>query len=253
MSFFRRWGRPARKSDFDYESLDVLGCLISYNRYGAYCVPSSSASRPAAQKILSGRVYEPETIEFMVANCKNGDIVQAGAYFGDFLPALSKACSENSKIWSFEPNSENYRCARLTLELNGIENVELHNIGLGSEIAEADLRVEDNKGAAMGGGSRILEKADSEGNFEKIRIRPIDEVIGPERMVSIIQLDVEGFEIKALMGAMKTIARCKPILIIETLPGSTAVTSPWFKEHIIDLGYRETGTLSSFNLVFSTQ
>jgi len=226
--------------------------MVSYNKYGAYCVPSSSSHRPAARKILSGLVYEPETIEYILANCKEGDIVQAGAYFGDFLPALSESCGENAKIWSFEPSSENYRCARITLELNGIENVELHNIGLGSEESEGDLRIRDGDGSASGGGSRIMDSSSSEGSFEKVRIRPIDEVIGNKREVSIIQLDVEGYEINALSGGMKTILRCKPILIIEANPGSETLESPWFKENILGLGYLQVNVLYN-NLVYSAE
>jgi len=230
--------------------MDVLSCIVSYNKYGAYCVPSSSSHRPAAQAILLGLVYEPDTIEYILANCKEGDIVQAGAYFGDFLPALSESCGENAKIWSFEPSSENYRCARITLDLNGIENVELHNIGLGSEDSEVDLRIRDGDGYASGGGSTIMDSTSSDGSFEKVTVRPIDEVIGDEREVSIIQLDVEGYEINALSGGIKTISRCKPILIVEVHPGSDTLESPWFKENILGLGYMQVGVLYN-NLVFS--
>src|SRR5882672_2138462 len=101
----------------------VLQCRVSYNKYGGYCVPSSSVHRPAAQKILSGDVWEPDTIEFMVNHVGDGDIVHAGAYFGDFIPALSQACKPSAKLWTFEPNPENYRCALITIEINGLRNV----------------------------------------------------------------------------------------------------------------------------------
>ena len=268
MTFFSRWRKEALKlvtyrttkwlgrqhsalqSRFDSRGMDVLSCIVSYNKYGAYCVPSSSSHRPAAQAILLGLVYEPDTIDYILANCKEGDIIQAGAYFGDFLPALSESCGENAKIWSFEPSSENYRCARITLELNGIENVELHNIGLGSEESEVDLRIRGGDGYASGGGSMIMDSSSSEGSFEKVTIRPIDEVIGDERKVSVIQLDVEGYEINALSGGIKTISRCKPMLIIEVHPGSETLESPWFKENILGLGYVQVGVLYN-NLVFS--
>lgn len=270
MAFFSRCGRWVRKfvtyrttrwlgrhhavlqSELGSRGMDVLGCMVSYNKYGAYCVPSSSSHRPAAQAILGGLVHEPDTIEYILENCKEGDIVQAGAYFGDFLPALSRSCGENAKIWSFEPSSENYRCARITLELNGIENVELHNIGLGSEESEGDLRIRYGDGSASGGGSKIIDSSSTEGSFEKVRIRPIDEVIGDEREVSIIQLDVEGYEIDALSGGMKTILRCKPVLIIEALPGSKMAESSWFKENILSLGYLKVDVIHN-NLVYSAR
>ena len=96
--------RP-RFTTMEYNSHSVLQCCIAYNKYGGYCVPLSSLHRPAAQRILSGDVYEPNTIEFLISNCSDGDIVHAGAYFGDFLPALSRSCAPNAKIWvSVDPN-----------------------------------------------------------------------------------------------------------------------------------------------------
>src|SRR5690606_3282483 len=41
------------------------GDIIASNQYGLYAIPRSSAHRPAARTIASGRVHEPETIEFI--------------------------------------------------------------------------------------------------------------------------------------------------------------------------------------------
>src|SRR4051794_31263860 len=60
----------------------VLQCYVSYNKYGGYCVPQSSSHRGAAQAILSGGVFEVDTIEFMIKNVGHGDIVHAGTYYG---------------------------------------------------------------------------------------------------------------------------------------------------------------------------
>ncbi len=88
----------------EYEALEALKCKVSYNKYGGYCVPLSSCHRPAALKILSNDVYEPKTIEYILSNCNNGDVIHAGTYFGDFLPALAKGLASDAKIWAFEPN-----------------------------------------------------------------------------------------------------------------------------------------------------
>jgi hypothetical protein len=61
--------------------------------------------------------------------------------------------------------------------------------------------------------------------------------------VSILQLDVEGHEKEALAGALKTIRRCLPIIILETLPESILLRSAWFAENVLGLGYRPFGTV----------
>ena len=78
----------------------LLKCMIAYNKYGGFCIPISSKHRPAVQKILKGDIYEPHTIEYMLSNCSDGDIVHAGTFFGDFLPALSSGIHNNAKVWA---------------------------------------------------------------------------------------------------------------------------------------------------------
>ena len=99
---------PARKR-YAGENKSVLQCCVAYNDFGGYCIPFSSKHRPSVQLVMSGGIWEPETIRYMTANCAGGDIVHAGTYFGDFIPALPMACSVGTKLWAFEPNPENYR------------------------------------------------------------------------------------------------------------------------------------------------
>lgn len=251
---YRKLYRILRRTNFSkekFDTLDVLKCEVSYNKYGGYCVPLSSSHRPAAKKILANDVYEPGTIEYILSNCSNGDVVHAGTYFGDFLPALSKGVAPKAKVWAFEPNPENYRCARITLEINNITNIVLTHAGLG-EINESLLvRTTDNRRRSLGGTSQIItSNTDNSLGIESVQIVTIDEAVDSSREVSIIQLDVEGYEKQALSGALNTIRRCLPIIILEVLPKSTFIESDWFSKNILDLGYRKIHELHS-NSVFS--
>ena len=236
-------GAGADFSKADYQRLTALKCLISYNRYGGYCVPESSQHRPAAHKILLNEVYEAQTIQFMREHCGDGDIIHAGAYFGDFFPALSQACAPGAKIWTFEPNAENYRCAQITILINNIANIELANAGLGERCERLFIKTRDENGQALGGASQITAEGtgDALAEVEAVQIVTIDEVVPEDRKVSILQLDVEGHEQAALAGALQTIRRCRPILILEILPENDLLQSAWFAENIISLGYGLTG------------
>lgn len=225
----------------------VLNCSVAYNRYGGYCVPQSSRHRPAARTVLSGGVWEPDTIEFMVKHAVEGDIVHAGTYFGDFIPALSQSCGTRAKLWAFEPNPENYRCALITIAINNLKNVRILNAGLGSEHGLLPMKISDRGGTALGGASRLVvphEEA-AEGRFVEVEIVRLDDVVPPDRRVAILQLDVEGFEQSALGGAMATIRRCKPVIILENVP-----EPDWFCRTIQSLGYAASGTLHE-NTVFA--
>jgi len=193
------------------------------------------------QKILKGDVFEPETIKYMMEHAGEGDIVHAGTFFGDFLPALSRAIHKDGHIWAFEPNSENYRCAQITMILNGISNVHLINSGLGAKSSRAEMLIADNKGRGLGGSSKIVVSGIEKPGMESINIVALDEVIPQDRRISILQLDVEGYEEQALKGAMKVIERCRPILILED--DHNVTRGIWFKNNILPLGYKISGKL----------
>jgi len=236
--------RPRKLPRAQYEALTALKCRIWYNRYGGYCLPESSLHRTAPRKILRGEVYEPDTLEFMREHCAGGDIVHAGTYFGDFLPALSPACSEGCTLWAFEPNPENYRCAQITTLINGLDNVRLQNAGLGEAPGLLQMRTRDSRGVSLGGKSRLLSgEAFDPATDEVVHIVTVDSVVGDLRPVSIIQLDVEDHEQAALTGALQTIQRCLPIIILEVRRGSALLESEWFRETILALGYRQTDKL----------
>lgn len=234
------------------EGTAALKCAVSYNKYGGYCIPKSSLHRPAARLVQSGQVHEPETIEYMVRNCRDRDIIHAGTFFGDFLPALSKAVTSNSLVWAFEPNLENFRCAKITLEINDTSNVILTHAGLGAECQRLFVITTDANGRSLGGTSRIVDESPGQEISEPVDVVAIDASVGPERDIGILQLDVEGYEKEALSGAIKTIRRCLPILILEALPESTLAQSDWFAEHILSLGYLNIVRLHR-NSVYSCQ
>jgi len=235
-----------------YYDEKVLDAAIGFNKYGAYCLPNKSSIRPAVQKVMRNKIYEPQTIEFICKIIKEdkGNIVHAGTFFGDFLPALSKAAvHSNQKIWAFEPNIESYRCAQITLLLNSIENVELINAGLGDKQQQQHLQIKDTKGKHVGGASKIVNK-EKTGFTQSIQIECIDDIIPLQNKISLIQLDVEGYELQALKGAISTIQKHFPILILENNPHT--IESEWFKENILKLGYKITNTLHN-NTVLSIQ
>ena len=219
----------------------VLNITIAYNQYGAYAVPLSGQNRTLNQRLLKGEVFEPDTIRFVIDNCGDGDIIHAGTAFGDFLPAFSNAIGGDSKIWAFEPNPVNHRCAMMTMLLNDLSNIELFSCGLGASSGEVTLQLTDKKGRSLGGSSTIVEAVKEGVMSEQIQIRSLDEVIPADRNVSILQLDVEGHEEEALKGALKTIKRCRPILILEN--DQKVTESQWFKSEVMSLGYQVKGKL----------
>jgi FkbM family methyltransferase len=150
----------------------------------------------------------------MCANAGGGDIVHAGTFFGDFLPALSRAVEPARTVWAFEPSLESFRCATITIALNDLANIELTRAALGPKSGNLSLRTIDDEGRKLGGASHFDP---AEGTEMAPQVR-LDDVVPADRAVSIIQLDVEGYEGQALKGCRETIRRNRPIIILETVP-----------------------------------
>lgn len=214
------------------------------NEYGSYCVPDGLEGRPASKAVIGGSVYEPKTIKFMCANAADGDIIHAGAFFGDFIPALSKSLMKGKKLWAFEPNPGNYEAAKKTVSLNKLKNVELANAALSNKNIKILFQTKDKSGKSLGGLSHFVEEM-AEG-VEPVQAAMLDYTVPLDRKVSILQLDVEGHEKQALKGAYHIIHRWQPILILEYFS-----QAKWINRTFRGLDYEHRGKLHG-NHVFST-
>jgi FkbM family methyltransferase len=218
-----------------------LKCFIAENAHGSYCVPALSRERPAARAILRGDVWEAETLAFLASQCGSGDVVHAGTYFGDFLPALSRAIAVGARVWAFEPSSDNFLCAGITLKLNAIGNVTLTHAALGAGPADALLCIGADGRRSAGGSSAIASGKEAGRVYETVPVVALDDIVPGDRNVSILQLDVEHYEQQALAGALATIRRCRPLLILENLPADPG----WHAANILSLGYESVACIDA--------
>jgi len=186
----------------------------------SYFVPLYAVHRPAAQCVLAGDIYEPLTHSLIkhVFEKEDGSLVHAGTFFGDMLPAFSSAVKSN--VYAFEPVLENYILANLCVRENNLNNVLLFNGALGIDSCLLKISTWQDDGTHRGGSSQVADLGDP------CLCLSIDSVVTEK--ISMIQLDVEGFELEALKGAAKTISDWKPIILVEDNPGRC---ESFFKSH----------------------
>jgi len=193
------------------------------NEYGIFAVDLSHKHRPAMRTVLAGMQHEPNLVKFMCRRCGTGDVIQAGAYFGDFLPALAGAVAPGALVWSFEASARNHALAARTVALNGLDNVRLFHNALSDESRTVSI-VGESEGKPMGGLSRVVEgnlkpiPEDAVQSAVQVQAVRLDDVVPSGRRVSIVQLDIEGYESFALAGATRLLRDSRPILILEMGP-----------------------------------
>ena len=214
------------------DAFSVAYRRIEFND-NAYFVPAYAEHRPAAKAICNGELYEPAThvLVKQLLQDRPGSMVHAGTFFGDMVPTFAKACPKT--LYAFEPVLENYVLAKLGVEANGLTNVVLTNAGLGTEIAPAFVDTGGENQEHRGGSSHIARSGQATSLF-KIDALELDDL-------TLLQLDVEGFELHALKGAAKTIERCSPVILVED---NDDTCGPFFAE----TGYVSCGTIPGLKI-----
>lgn len=193
--------------------------IISENIWGKYSIPHSISYTYTAQTIIEGRVHEDTTIDYIKSI--GGNIIHAGSGFGDFLPAL-KDCQ---KVWTFEPNPLMYQSTLETISLNKLNNIELFPFALGKNNGTITLKNIDETGQEMGPRTEI-------GEGIEVELVKLDTIIPNVEKISLIHLDLEGYEFQALDGAKEIIERDRPIIVLEI--DTRAVD---YNNYMLSIGY----------------
>jgi FkbM family methyltransferase len=138
--------------------------------------------------------------------------MDVGANLGVVTLTMSKVVGPTGHVHSFEPNP--MICSLLQQSIDG-RNVSLHRCGLGSEETTLPLHIPtDNRGAAS-----FIQNTNRD--VVKCPIRRLDNVVSERQIdkISLIKIDVEGFENEVLLGAETVLQSMRPYIIMETNSG----------------------------------
>ena len=145
-------------------------------------------------------------------------IVDGGANIGFFtIPVAHRTQGRSTRIISFEPQRQLFQAVAGSLALNGYQHVYLHNCGLGSitgiaQLPAIDYRVAQDFGTVQLDSQTTVEE-DGWMNDRVVDVTSIDAMTLPR--LDFFKLDVEGYEVPALLGAYKTIEKHRPWIWVE--------------------------------------
>jgi FkbM family methyltransferase len=170
--------------------------------YG-WVLPASDRHFPkylsTAPKVEGRRMYQGQHIQQSVQLCASRrTALDVGGHVGFWSYYLASAFA---KVHAFEPNELFAQCFERNVRAR---NVSLHRVALGDAERMIALEVDpENTGATH-------VRPGAEG---AIPMRRLDHFAFDD--VDFIKIDVEGFELQVLEGARETLARCRPVVIVE--------------------------------------
>jgi FkbM family methyltransferase len=155
-------------------------------------------------------------------------MVDGGANIGFVaIPAAIHLRAKGGKVIAFEPQRMLFNALAGSIALNDLDNVFIHRKGLSDQLGLATLP-EINYGAASDFGQVAL--SDEVGGYSEpiamrdrqVALLTLDSLNLPR--LDFFKLDVEGFEVAALKGAINSIRNYRPWLWVECwLSGEDAI------------------------------
>tara|TARA_Y100000287_G_C14190883_1_gene340125 strand:+ start:33 stop:587 length:555 start_codon:yes stop_codon:yes gene_type:complete len=115
----------------------------------------------------------------------------------------------SKKVYAFEPNPYPLKHLKYVVD----RNVEIVPIAIGNKDGIEKLRIPKTRKGWTSNGASIAKIDIREGIEYSVEIRKIDTL--NIQNIGLIKIDVEGFELDVLKGAINTIKNQKPNLIIE--------------------------------------
>lgn len=143
------------------------------------------------------------TIDLCTKLGRLGVAIDVGAHIGHWSMNLARHFAH---VHAFEPVREHIDCFRMNVDA---KNVTLHPIALGDHLGTVSMKVEHGNT----GNSSVLP-SDQGGDIDLVTLDSMDE-IRCLRLVDLIKIDTEGFEVQVLLGAEETIKEWRPVICVE--------------------------------------
>ncbi len=182
-------------------------------------------------------------------NLKGKTILDIGAHVGYHSLCFAELVGIDGKVLTFEPNPYNIKYIKENLKNNEelSKRIELHEVAVSIKNGFEDFVFSDKVEEGMSSGS-FLESADTismkesyeaTGGFSRTQVKKVkldglndqsNEVIKPD----IIKIDVEGGENLVLEGAVETITKYSPTILVEV---HSIPNMYWVMNFFIKVGY----------------
>jgi FkbM family methyltransferase len=202
----RLYGTPFYRGVRGFLRRRLVSDVIETNGYKLAVDPYDSCFDPRIAFSADKPAWEPEIVALMRRVVKHGDVVvDIGAENGYHACLLSGLVGDNGCVYAFEPEPANRERLYRSLELNQIRNVKVISKAVSHQPGTATL-FPNGPLTSLG-----YERAGNRGGIEVECVR-LDDELPPGIKVSLIKMDIEGSEWRALASMPRILSTCGHVI-----------------------------------------
>ena len=150
-----------------------------------------------------GSTYRQDDVDLIKSLLAPGDtFVDVGANVGSLTIVAARHVGLYGAVFSYEPHPKTFRFLSENILLNGAGNVRAMNCALGTESGEVSFsdRSADDQNSVTADGSILVP------------LRTLDSLV-PDTPISLLKIDVEGYEKFVLSGASQVLDNTSNVMI----------------------------------------
>jgi FkbM family methyltransferase len=156
--------------------------------------------------------YEQEVFGKLFEVLKPGSVfIDVGAHIGRYSFPIAKLIDMDGLVIAIEPDPLTFKSLLMGIKLNNLGNILALNIALGDSEGKAILCQK------LVTATSSITEFDKCQRFVEVPLRRLDSIVEELKLghVDVIKIDAEGAEIQVLKGAVNTITRFKPFIVVE--------------------------------------
>ncbi len=185
-------------------------------------------------------------------------VIDVGAFVGFYAEFLSRLVGRSGSVWSFEPVPQTYEMLRYNMDKLGCANVRTFPLALSDHEGRALMEVPRFSSYGESYYDSRLTTSPTPGlRSVGVGVNTLDSLIGDARP-AFIKIDAEGHEVPVLGGAMATLRRWHPALMLESVlkgyeEAATVLRPLGYRPYVLQgRQFRAAGTDRTQNTFFLT-
>jgi len=202
---------PSRNRSAQLCTLVCLGLLSGLVLISS-CAPRVSCRLEKFSFKEADARYHNQTSRVMKRVLRAGSTaVDVGSFKGNVMAQMVEAAPQGTH-YAFEPIP---KMAAVVRKRFPSPRVKVHEMALSDHTGFATFQHVTTNPAYSGLKRRGLPRKNEVVTPIKVRVDTLDNVLPPTAKVAFLKIDVEGGEYGVLKGAVKTVRRCRPVIVVE--------------------------------------